>query len=56
MRTEMGKNENSKGAVQANTAHGLSYLFKVGSKDIYWAEKVLTKTLPKMIKTHHHLN
>jgi ferritin-like metal-binding protein YciE len=50
MRTEMGKNENSKEAVQANAAHGLRDLFEVGLKDIYWTEKVLTKTLPKMMK------
>ena len=50
MKTEMGKNENSKGAAQANAAHGLRDLFEVGLKDIYWTEKVLTKTLPKMMK------
>lgn len=50
MRTQISKNENSKGAVQANATHGLRDLFEVGLKDIYWAEKVLTKTLPKMMK------
>jgi ferritin-like metal-binding protein YciE len=52
MRTETSKNEPFKGAVQAktNAAHGLRDLFEVGLKDIYWAEKVLTKTLPKMVK------
>ncbi|HEX9152704.1 MAG TPA: ferritin-like domain-containing protein, partial [Flavobacterium sp.] len=52
MRTESSKNEPFKGAVQAksNAAHGLRDLFEVGLKDIYWAEKVLTKTLPKMVK------
>jgi ferritin-like metal-binding protein YciE len=52
MRPETSKNEPFKGAVQAksNAAHGLRDLFEVGLKDIYWAEKVLTKTLPKMVK------
>ncbi|MFV5699833.1 ferritin-like domain-containing protein [Flavobacterium sp. ZT3R17] len=52
MRPESSKNEPFKGAVQAksNAAHGLRDLFEVGLKDIYWAEKVLTKTLPKMVK------
>jgi ferritin-like metal-binding protein YciE len=52
MRTESSKNEPFKGVVQAksNAAHGLRDLFEVGLKDIYWAEKVLTKTLPKMVK------
>ena len=52
MRTESSKNDPFKGAVQAksNAAHGLRDLFEVGLKDIYWAEKVLTKTLPKMVK------
>lgn len=35
---------------KAKVAHGLRDLFEVGLKDIYWAEKVLTKTLPKMMK------
>lgn len=38
----------SKGKV--NAAHGLRDLFEVGLKDIYYAEKVLSKTLPKMMK------
>lgn len=52
MRTESSKNEDVKGAMQAksNAAHGLRDLFEGGLKDIYWAEKVLTKTLPKMVK------
>ncbi|PKH68161.1 hypothetical protein CXF59_05030 [Flavobacterium sp. ALD4] len=33
-----------------NAAHGLRDLFEVGLKDIYYAEKVLSKTLPKMAK------
>ena len=52
MRTAISKNESIKGTVKAETyaAHGLRDLFEVGLKDIYWAEKVLTKTLPKMVK------
>ncbi|TDE07743.1 ferritin-like domain-containing protein [Flavobacterium sandaracinum] len=52
MRTAISKNESIKGAAQGeiNAAHGLRDLFEVGLKDIYWAEKVLTKTLPKMMK------
>ena len=52
MRTAISKNESIKGAVkgEANAVHGLRDLFEVGLKDIYWAEKVLTKTLPKMVK------
>ena len=52
MRTAISKNESIKGAVkgEANAAHGLRDLFEVGLKDIYWVEKVLTKTLPKMVK------
>ncbi|MEZ7500503.1 ferritin-like domain-containing protein [Flavobacterium sp. Arc3] len=36
--------------VKANSAHGLRDLFEVGLKDIYYAEKILSKTLPKMAK------
>ena len=52
MRTAISNNESIKGAVkgEANAVHGLRDLFEVGLKDIYWAEKVLTKTLPKMVK------
>lgn len=35
---------------KSNEAHGLRDLFEHGLKDIYWAEKQLTKTLPKMAK------
>lgn len=45
--------ESSKrGIVKAKTtaAHGLRELFASGLQDIYWAEKVLTKTIPKMVK------
>ncbi|MEO7988960.1 MAG: ferritin-like domain-containing protein [Chryseolinea sp.] len=40
-----GKSE--KGAMQSSQ---LMKLFEDGLKDIYWAEKALTKALPKMIK------
>lgn len=52
MKTAINKNEEVKGIVPAprNAAHGLRDLFEVGLKDIYWSEKVLTKTLPKMVK------
>lgn len=52
MRPETSKSESFKGDLQAksNAAHGLRDLFEVGLKDIYWSEKVLTKTLPKMVK------
>ena len=52
MRTAISKNEDVKGAMQAksNAAHGLRDLFENGLKDIYWSEKVLTKTLPNMVK------
>ena len=43
---------NTKGAVKAksNAAEGLRELFVDSLKDIYWAEKALTKALPKMAK------
>lgn len=52
MRTAISKNEDVKGAMQSksNAAHGLRDLFEGGLKDIYWAEQVLTKTLPNMVK------
>lgn len=45
------KNE-KKGTVKATSkaASGLTELFEDGLKDIYFAEKALTKALPKMIK------
>ena len=44
--------ENNKGVVKAKSdaASGLKELFEDGIKDIYWAEKALTKALPKMAK------
>ena len=46
------KEEGKKGVVKAksNAAEGLTELFEDGLKDIYWAEKALTKALPKMAK------
>lgn len=35
---------------KSNAAQGLRELFEDELKDIYWAEKALTKALPKMIK------
>lgn len=39
-----------KGMVKANSdaAQGLRALFENGLKDIYWSEKTLTKTIPRM--------
>ena len=36
--------------VNTNEATGLRDLFEDGLKDIYWAEKALTKAMPKMIE------
>lgn len=46
------KKDEKKGAVKAksNAASGLTELFEDGLKDIYWAEKALTKAIPKMAK------
>ena len=33
-----------------DVAHGLNELFEDMLKDIYWAEKALTKAIPKMVK------
>lgn len=35
---------------KSDAASGLTELFEDGLKDIYWAEKALTKALPKMAK------
>ena len=44
--------QNNSGIVKAKSdaASGLKDLFEDGIKDIYWAEKALTKALPKMAK------
>ena len=46
------KNDSKKGDVKAKSdaASGLTDFFEDGLKDIYWAEKALTKALPKMAK------
>ena len=48
----IAKEDNKKGTIKAksNAASGLTELFEDGLKDIYFAEKALTKALPKMIK------
>ena len=38
------------GKTKSSEAQDLRDLFEVGLKDIYNAEKVLSKTLPKMVK------
>jgi ferritin-like metal-binding protein YciE len=50
-RLEQGGNFNIKtsGLGNSNEATGLRDLFEDGLKDIYWAEKALTKAVPKMI-------
>nr|WP_315186845.1 ferritin-like domain-containing protein [uncultured Flavobacterium sp.] len=52
MKLTIKKQEEVKGAMKAksNGAEDLRDLFEVGLKDIYWAEKVLTKSLPKMVE------
>lgn len=46
------KDEVKKGVTKpkSNAASGLTELFEDGLKDIYWAEKALTKALPLMAK------
>ena len=49
----MSKNSSAKSSSNKSdnkVAHGLNELFEDMLKDIYWAEKALTKTLPKMAK------
>ena len=50
--TAASKTTSSKGTVKAKSsaAEGLRELFVDSLKDIYWAEKALTKALPKMAK------
>ena len=48
METKVNKQE--VGKAKSITAQDLRELFEVGLKDIYNAEKVLSKTLPKMVK------
>lgn len=45
------KETGSKGVkAKPEAAHGLSELFENQLKDIYWAEKALTKSMPKVIE------
>ena len=50
--TSAKKEDTKKGDVKAKSdaASGLTDFFEDGLKDIYWAEKALTKALPKMAK------
>lgn len=50
--TELKQETQKSGAVKpkSNAATGLTELFEDSLKDIYWAEKALTKVLPKMAK------
>lgn len=50
--TKKAEKETPKNAVKAKSdaAKNLSELFEDGLKDIYWAEKALTKAIPKMAK------
>lgn len=43
-------NGSGKKPAKSNAAKGLHELFEDQLKDIYWAEKALTKAIPKMIK------
>lgn len=51
-RSKVKKTTDKKGIVKAKSsaAEGLRELFTDSLKDIYWAEKALTKALPKMAK------
>ncbi len=46
----MSKTKKSAVKTKSNAAEGLRDLFEDELKDIYWAEKALTKALPKMAK------
>lgn len=51
-KTAATKESAPKGIIKpkSNAASGLTELFEDGLKDIYWAEKALTKALPIMVK------
>ena len=51
-KSSTSKSATTRGTVKAksNAADGLRSLFEDSLKDIYWAEKALTKALPKMAK------
>nr|WP_294923501.1 ferritin-like domain-containing protein [uncultured Flavobacterium sp.] len=48
--TKEGTNKSGVTKPKSNAASGLTELFEDGLKDIYWAEKALTKALPTMAK------
>ena len=52
METKVKKQEVAKGIVAAktNASEDLRGLFEGGLKDLYWAEKTLSKSLPKMVE------
>jgi ferritin-like metal-binding protein YciE len=52
METKVKKQEVAKGIVAAktNASEDLRGLFEGGLKDLYWAEKSLSKSLPKMVE------
>jgi len=52
METKVKKQEVAKGIVAAksNASEDLKGLFEVGLKDLYWAEKTLSKSLPRMVE------
>ena len=51
METKVKKQEVAKGVVAAksNASEDLRGLFEGGLKDLYWAEKIVSKSLPKMV-------
>lgn len=49
-KTKSGGTESKKVKAKSSAAEGLRELFVDSLKDIYWAEKALTKALPKMSK------
>jgi ferritin-like metal-binding protein YciE len=57
-KTTASKSTSSRGVVKAkaSAAEGLKELFVDCLKDIYWAEKALTKALPKMAKNATNAN
>ena len=48
------KSNSKSGKGSSKTAEGLRDLFIDELKDIFWAEKALTKAIPKMIKKSHN--
>lgn len=52
METNVKKQEVAKGVVAAksNASEDLRGLFEGGLKDLYWAEKTLSKSLPRMVE------